>query len=66
MTKAAEKAQGYSYVSIGKPCPTTGAPESPLIMKRKTLRFGKGFNIVLGNRRSQAAQIVLEPGEAEG
>ena len=35
-------------------------------MKRKTLRFGKGFNVVLGNRRSQAAQMVLEPGKAEG
>ena len=35
-------------------------------MKRKTLRFGKGFNVVLGTRRSQAAQMVLEPGKAEG
>ena len=35
-------------------------------MKRKTLRFGKGFNVVLGNGRSQAAQMVLEPGKAEG
>ena len=35
-------------------------------MKRKALRFGKGFNVVLGNRRSQAAQMVLEPGKAEG
>ena len=35
-------------------------------MQRKTLRFGKGFNVVLGNRRSQAAQMVLEPGNAEG
>ena len=35
-------------------------------MKRRTLRFGKGFNVVLGTRRSQAAQMVLEPGKAEG
>jgi mannose-6-phosphate isomerase-like protein (cupin superfamily) len=35
-------------------------------MKRKTLRFGKGFNVVLGNERSQAAQMVLEPGKSEG
>jgi mannose-6-phosphate isomerase-like protein (cupin superfamily) len=35
-------------------------------MQRKTLRFGKGFNVVLGNRRSQAAQMVIAPGKAEG
>jgi mannose-6-phosphate isomerase-like protein (cupin superfamily) len=35
-------------------------------MRHKTLRFGKGFNVVLGNRRSQAAQMVLEPGDSEG
>ena len=35
-------------------------------MKRKVLRFGKGFNVVLGNERSQAAQMVLEPGKSEG
>jgi mannose-6-phosphate isomerase-like protein (cupin superfamily) len=35
-------------------------------MRHKTLRFGKGFDVVLGNRRSQAAQMVLEPGDAEG
>lgn len=34
--------------------------------KHKALRFGKGFNVVLGNRRSQAAQMVLMPGKAEG
>jgi hypothetical protein len=31
-------------------------------MKHKTLRFGEGFGVVLGNRRSQAAQMVLAPG----
>jgi len=35
-------------------------------MRHKTLRFGHGFNVVLGNRRSQAAQMVLEPGDSEG
>jgi mannose-6-phosphate isomerase-like protein (cupin superfamily) len=35
-------------------------------MQRKTLRFGKGFKVVLGNKRSQAAQMVIEPGKAEG
>src|SRR5678815_5936736 len=35
-------------------------------MRYKTLRFGRGFNVVLGNRRSQAAQMVLEPGDSEG
>ena len=35
-------------------------------MRHKTLRFGKGFNVVLGTRRSQAAQMVLEPGDREG
>jgi mannose-6-phosphate isomerase-like protein (cupin superfamily) len=35
-------------------------------MKRKALRFGKGFNVVFGNRRAQAAQMVIEPGKAEG
>lgn len=35
-------------------------------MKHKSLRFGKEFRIVLGNRRSQAAQIVTAPGDAEG
>ena len=35
-------------------------------MKRKSLRFGKGFRVALGNRRSQAAQMVLPPGKSEG
>ena len=35
-------------------------------MQRKTLRFGKGFRVVLGNRRCQAAEMVIEPGDAEG
>jgi mannose-6-phosphate isomerase-like protein (cupin superfamily) len=35
-------------------------------VKRKKLRFGKGFRVVLGNARSQAAEMVLPPGDAEG
>jgi mannose-6-phosphate isomerase-like protein (cupin superfamily) len=35
-------------------------------MKRKVLRFGRGFRIALGNRRCQAAEMVIEPGGAEG
>jgi len=30
------------------------------------LRFGKGFRVALGNRRCQAAEMVIEPGGAEG
>jgi mannose-6-phosphate isomerase-like protein (cupin superfamily) len=35
-------------------------------MKRKRLRFGRGFRVALGNRRSQAAEMVLKPGDSEG
>jgi mannose-6-phosphate isomerase-like protein (cupin superfamily) len=35
-------------------------------VKKKALRFGRGFRVVLGNRRSQAAEMVLPPGKAEG
>lgn len=35
-------------------------------MKRKTLRFGQGFRVALGNRDSQAAEMVLAPGDSEG
>jgi mannose-6-phosphate isomerase-like protein (cupin superfamily) len=35
-------------------------------MKRKTLGFESGFRVVLGNHDSQAAEMVLPPGEAEG
>jgi mannose-6-phosphate isomerase-like protein (cupin superfamily) len=37
-----------------------------LVVKKKALRFGRGFRVVLGNRRSQAAEMVLPPGKAEG
>jgi mannose-6-phosphate isomerase-like protein (cupin superfamily) len=35
-------------------------------MKRKHLRFGEGFRVAIGNRRSQAAEMVLAPGDSEG
>lgn len=35
-------------------------------MKRRLLRFGPGFKVLFGNRRSQAAQMVIGPGSAEG
>jgi mannose-6-phosphate isomerase-like protein (cupin superfamily) len=35
-------------------------------MKKRTLRFGAGFKVIAGNRRAQAAQMVIEPGGAEG
>jgi mannose-6-phosphate isomerase-like protein (cupin superfamily) len=35
-------------------------------VKRKTLRFGKGFRVALANRSTQAAEMVIEPGGAEG
>jgi mannose-6-phosphate isomerase-like protein (cupin superfamily) len=35
-------------------------------MKHKALRFGNGFRVVFGNRRAQAAEMVIAPGDAEG
>jgi mannose-6-phosphate isomerase-like protein (cupin superfamily) len=35
-------------------------------MKRRQLRFGKGFRVAIGNERSQAAEMVIAPGDAEG
>ena len=35
-------------------------------MKRKQLRLRKQFAVVLGNDRSQAAEMVLAPGGSEG
>jgi len=35
-------------------------------MKRKLVRFGKGFKVLVGNRRVQAAQMTLPPGDSEG
>src|SRR5262245_42538774 len=35
-------------------------------MQHRHLQFGKGFRVVLGDEHSQAAQMTLGPGEAEG
>ena len=35
-------------------------------MKQATLKFWKGFRVAIGNRRSQAAAMVIAPGDAEG
>lgn len=35
-------------------------------MQRKQLRFGKGFRVALGNKRSQAAEMSIAPGGSEG
>jgi mannose-6-phosphate isomerase-like protein (cupin superfamily) len=52
--------------------PACGNPQSTLFVersrsvKRKTLRFGMGFRVAIGNRRSEAAEMVIGPGDAEG
>lgn len=30
------------------------------------LKFGKGFRVSIGNKRSQAAEMVIAPGDCEG
>lgn len=35
-------------------------------MKHATVRFGRGFRVIVGNRRSQAASMTLGPGDCEG
>jgi mannose-6-phosphate isomerase-like protein (cupin superfamily) len=35
-------------------------------MQKKTLKLGKGFKVMLGNQRVQAAQMVIAPGDSEG
>lgn len=35
-------------------------------MNSKHLRFGRGFHVAFGNRRSQAAEMTLPPGASEG
>jgi mannose-6-phosphate isomerase-like protein (cupin superfamily) len=35
-------------------------------MKKKKLRLGEGFRVIPGNRASQAAEMVLAPGDSEG
>jgi mannose-6-phosphate isomerase-like protein (cupin superfamily) len=35
-------------------------------MKNAHLRFGKGFRVSIGNKRAQAAEMVIPPGDCEG
>lgn len=35
-------------------------------MKNKTHTFKKDFLVTIGNQRSQAAEMVLKPGDSEG
>lgn len=35
-------------------------------MKRASARFGHGFRVMIGNRRSQAVTMTLGPGDCEG
>lgn len=35
-------------------------------MERKKCQFKKGFRVGLENRRAQAAEMVIEPGDSEG
>jgi mannose-6-phosphate isomerase-like protein (cupin superfamily) len=35
-------------------------------MKRTRTRFGRGFRVLIGNARSQAATMTLAPGACEG
>jgi hypothetical protein len=35
-------------------------------MRKTRLRFGRGFRVALGSARSQAAEMVIPPGDAEG
>lgn len=35
-------------------------------MQHRHLQFGRGFKVVIGDRRSQAARMTLAPGETEG
>jgi mannose-6-phosphate isomerase-like protein (cupin superfamily) len=35
-------------------------------MKLRRLTFKEGFRVITANRRSQAAEMVIPPGEAEG
>jgi mannose-6-phosphate isomerase-like protein (cupin superfamily) len=51
----------FAQISLGNSC-LSGSP----LMQRKQLRLKKSFQVVLGNSRSQAAEMVLPPGESEG
>ncbi|MGO4685877.1 cupin domain-containing protein [Hyphomicrobium sp. 2TAF46] len=35
-------------------------------MEHASVKYGNGFHVLAGNARSQAASMVIEPGESEG
>ena len=35
-------------------------------MQKATLRFGRGFKVIVGNRRAQAATMTIAPSDSEG
>lgn len=35
-------------------------------MKHKKIRFGQGFKVLMANKRAQAAQMTIAPGDSEG
>jgi mannose-6-phosphate isomerase-like protein (cupin superfamily) len=35
-------------------------------VQKATLRFGRGFKVIVGNRRAQAATMTIAPGDGEG
>jgi mannose-6-phosphate isomerase-like protein (cupin superfamily) len=35
-------------------------------MKQTTVSYPRGFNVLIGDQRSQAASMVIEPGGSEG
>jgi mannose-6-phosphate isomerase-like protein (cupin superfamily) len=51
-------------MKVGEPNANVAPPE--IFMQHKTLKFGKGFRVQFGNKRSQACEMVLAPGDAEG
>jgi mannose-6-phosphate isomerase-like protein (cupin superfamily) len=42
------------------------APRDSRAMRSKRLRFGKGFRVAFANRRGEAAELVIAPGDSEG
>jgi len=47
------------------PAPGTRRATAPG-MQRKSLRLGQGFRVAFGNRRAQAAEMSIPPGDSEG
>ena len=41
-------------------------PSGVIGMKRARMKFEVGFGVAVGNRRSQAAQMTIAPGDCEG